>query len=110
VSTLAPFATIGYRDRQALSDWTGVHALRHITYAKRMHQLGHAIATPILDGHIDHDWWGRHAIAHSSIARSVGGSTINLSAGWHDEHTFYDWMRRHTLLHQYTDEQLALVT
>jgi hypothetical protein len=108
MSTIAPFATIGYGDAKALTDWTGTHALRHITYAKLMHQLGRAIATPILDGQINHDWWGRHAIAHSSIAKYVGGSTINLSAGWKDEREFYDWMRRHTLLHEYTDEQLGL--
>jgi len=110
MSLLTAFGTLDYGDPSTLKDWSGAHALRHMTIDREMARQNHAISTITMFGKLDADWFGRHWLKHQSL-NQVPQAATSLSAfehQWRDENEFYTWHRAHNRAHVNIERALGI--
>lgn len=112
MSLLTLFGTLEFGDETALKDWSGAHAIRHLTLDKEMARQQMAVATVTLFGELDDDWFGRHWLKHRSLnqVKNAGTSLSSFEHGWRNENEFYTWHRAHNRAHVNIERALGINT
>lgn len=112
MSLLTVFGTIEFDDAKALRDWSGAHALRHMTIDREMARQGKAVSTVSTFGELDEDWFGRHWLKHVALNQVPNGATATSSfeRRWKNRNEFYTWHQAHNRAHVNIEHALGITT